>query len=145
MRRRGYDVEARRSQVGTSTDNYEVWFNGLKYRSSYVPRENKEFRKNWVQRSYDTLTKSLEKNPEGSRGFLAFRYEKLGSGHTISWEIKNGEVVFYDSQNSKNPLDVDKILSFSDQNYLWGRLDNCKPTDEVSMAVISKRDKKEMG
>lgn len=142
MRRRGYDVEARRSGHGNSTDTYKTWFDGVEMKNSFTPRANNESRKSWVERSYNSLVKSLEENPNGSRGFCAFNFEKMNSGHTISWEIENGEVVFYDSQHHSNPLSVDKVFSFSDQNYLWGRLDNCKVTDEVSMAVVSRKDKK---
>lgn len=138
LRRRGYDVRARRSGHGNSTSRYTDMFLGLKQQVSSLSRESKESRKSWVMRSYQYLTKNLEANPEGSRGFVAFKYEKMNGGHTMFWEIQNGQVVFYDGQ-SGGTSGVDKCLSFSDQNYLWGRLDNCSITDEVGTVAVSRK------
>lgn len=138
LRRRGYDVRARRSGHGNSTSRYTDMFPGLKQQVSSLSREAGESRKSWVMRSYQYLAKNLEANPEGSRGFVAFNYEKMGSGHTMFWEIQNGQVIFYDGQ-SGGTSGVDKCLSFSDQNYLWGRLDNCSITDEVGTVAVSRK------
>lgn len=137
LRRRGYDVRARRSGHGISTSRYSDMFLGLKQQVSSISRGN-ESRKSWVMKSYQYLVKNLEANPEGSRGFLAFNYEKTSSGHTIFWEIQNGQVVFYDGQ-SGGMSGIDKCLSFSDQEYLWGRLDNCSITDEVGTVAVSRK------
>lgn len=138
LRRRGYDVEARRKASGISTNQYSDWFEDVEYRYSNEPKAPGESRKQWVVKNYDKLTKSIEQLPDGARGFCAFEYEGLGKGgHTISWEVQDGEVVFYDAQSGGT--NVDKVLSFSDQNYVWGRLDDRKLKAQVTEACVSKK------
>lgn len=139
MRQRGYDVQARRRAYGYVSSAYKEWFSGLKIENVKTNRESKESRKQFVERGYDNLTKALEKYPNNSRGFIAFSYEGTSSGHTISWQVKDKEVYFYDAQGKKT--DADKVLSFSDQNYEYGRLDNCILKPAVAETVISRRTK----
>lgn len=140
MRRRGYDVRARRKAQGVSTDGYKNWFDGLKMESSRTERKEKQSMRSWVNESYDNLCKSLEQKGNGARGFVAFSYRGQGSGHTLFWEVQNGSVDFYDGQSGKkNPGDV---FSFSDQDYLYGRLDTCKLKPEITETCVS-RDFKE--
>lgn len=135
MRRRGYDVVARKKAQGISTDQYNNWFEGIRPQSSVVPRQPKQSRKDWVNASYDTLCKNLEKNPKGSRGYVAFSYEKVGSGHTLFWEVSDNGVSFYDAQSGKkNPGDV---FSYSDQQYVYARLDNCRLRPNVTETCMS--------
>ena len=135
MRRRGYDVRARKKAQGVSTSQYSEWFDGVQNETSYVERKPKQSRKDWVNENYNTLCKNLEKKGDGARGFVAFQYEKQGSGHTLFWEVQNGSVNFYDGQSGKkNPGDV---FSFSDQKYLYARLDNCKLKPSVTETCIS--------
>lgn len=136
MRRRGYDVQARRKATGIQTKQYDDWFAGVKHESSQVERRPKQSRKDWVNASYDKLCQSIEKKGDGARGYVAFQYEKQKSGHTLFWEVQNGSVTFYDGQSGKvNPGDV---FSFSDQRYEYGRLDNCKLKPAVTETCISR-------
>lgn len=140
MRRRGYDVKARKKAQGISTAQYADWFDGVKPEASLVFRDPKQSRKEWVNASYDVLCKSIEKHGNGSRGYVAFQYEKMNSGHTLFWEVSNGSVSFYDAQSGKkNPGDV---FSYSDQRYIYARLDNCKLKPEVTETCISSDYKK---
>lgn len=140
MRQRGYDVQARRRAYGADVSKYHDWFDNVEINNSSISRQKGESRKDWVKKSYDQLTKNLEEYPSGSRGFLAFNYEGSTSGHTISWETKGKNVTFYDAQGKKT--DADKVLSFSDQDYLFGRLDNCPVKDQIGEMVISRKDKR---
>lgn len=140
MRQRGYDVQARRRAYGADVSKYHDWFDNVKINNSNVSREKGESRKDWVEKNYTQLTKKLEEYPSGSRGFLAFSYEGSSSGHTVSWEVKDKNVTFYDAQGKNT--NADKVLSFSDQNYLFGRLDNCRVKDQIGEMVISRKDKK---
>lgn len=140
MRQRGYDVQARRRAYGADVSKYHDWFNNVKIENSSISRQKGESRKDWVEKNYKQLTKNLEEYPSGSRGFLAFTYEGVNSGHTISWEVKDKNVTFYDSQG-KNTA-ADKVLSFSSQDYLFGRLDNCSLKDGIGEMVVSRKEKK---
>lgn len=140
MRRRGYDVKARRKATGISTGDYDNWFENVKHETAQVERQPKQSRKSWVNASYDNLCQNLEKKGNGARGYVAFNYEKQRSGHTLFWEVQNGSVTFYDGQSGKvNPGDV---FSFSDQNYLYARLDKCKLKPAVTETCISRDYKK---
>lgn len=140
MRQRGYDVQARRRVYGYVSDAYKDWFGNVKIESTKVNREPKESRKDFVERGYKNLTDTLEKYPNGSRGFIAFSYEGTKSGHTISWQVKDKEVTFYDAQGKTTS--ADKVLSFSDQNYEYGRLDNCTLKPAIAETVVSRKDKR---
>lgn len=139
MRQRGYDVQARRRIFGYTTNTYNDWFNGLKIENSRTIREPKESRKRFVERGYENLTKSLEKYPNGSRGFIAFAYEGTHSGHTLSWQVKDGAVSFYDAQGRSTA--ADRVLSFSSQNYEYGRLDTCSLKPAIAESVVSRKGK----
>lgn len=140
MRQRGYDVQARRRIFGYQTDAYKEWFNNLDIKEVKTTREPKESRKAFVEKGYSNLTKELEKYPDGARGFIAFNYEGVQSGHTISWQVKNREVTFYDAQGKTT--NADKVLSFSDQNYEYGRLDNLTLKPAIAETVVSRKGKK---
>lgn len=137
MRRRGYDVEARRSGHGMSTSKYSDWFENVEYKNVKGIRIKGESRKSWVMGTYEALTKEIEKLPEGARGFCAFQYENMRNGHTVSWEIKNGSVTFYDGQSGNTK--TDKVFSFSNQNYVWARLDDLKLKPGITDACVSKK------
>lgn len=140
MRRRGYDVEARKKAKGITSNQYDDWFDGLVHESSHVERLPGQSRKEWVIQNYNQLCKKIEAKGNGSRGYVAFQYQKFGSGHTLFWEVFNGEVTFYDGQSGKkNPGDV---FSFSDQRYEYGRLDNCKLKSDITETCISRDYKK---
>lgn len=135
MRRRGYDVRARKKAQGINTNQYSDWFDDVQNETSYIARKSKQSRKEWVNENYDALCRELEKKGNGSRGYVAFQYEKQHSGHTLFWEVQNGSVTFYDGQTGKkNPGDV---FSFSDQRYLYARLDTCKLKPAVTETCIS--------
>lgn len=142
MRRRGYDVQARRKACGITDTDYMKWFDGVQFKQSVVKRVEGETEKEWVNKGYDALCKKLEKNPNGSRGFVGFAYRGMSSGHTLFWEVQNGSVTFYDAQSGKkNPGDV---FSFSNQAYTYGRLDNCKLKPEVTTTCVSRDLKKRL-
>lgn len=137
MRRRGYDVQARRSGKGMSTGKYSEWFENVQYNQVTGNRKPGESRKYWVTKTYEALTREIEKLPEGARGFCAFQYENMRNGHTVSWEIKDGSVIFYDGQSGNTKTDT--VFSFSNQNYTWARLDNLKIKPGITDACVSKK------
>lgn len=139
LRRRGYDVEARRKASGTATDKYSDWFKGVDYKVSKTDRQPGQSRKDWAMASYNNLCKKLEGYPNGARGFVTIQYDKLGAnGHTFSWEIQGGQVKFIDPQ-AGNSKPVDQSFSFSDQNFVYGRLDNLQVKPEITETCMNKK------
>lgn len=140
MRRRGYDVRARRKAHGLVEDAYNDWFEGVKLEYPKIDRLPKESRKSYVNRSYDNLCNEIEKCGNGSRGYVGICYEKMGSGHSMYWEVSNGKVTFYDGQSktTKN----DKLFALADPSmHSYARLDNLKLKEGITDTVISKKGK----
>lgn len=137
MRQRGYDVIAQPRPFGESSDIYHRWFDNLKIQNSFTSRQGGESRRAFVEKSYNKLVLDLIENGEGARGFVCFDYEGTNSGHTLSWQVSGNGVTFYDAQIGKT--DATKSMALSDQNYLWGRLDNCSIKDDITTAVENRK------
>lgn len=142
MRRRGYDVRSLPTNLGANAGMYHDYFDGVKLKNSSVQRLPSESRKQWVTKNFDALKRDLERNGESARGFLSFTYEKGKvdyrplSGHTINWVNESDGVHFYDSQSGKR--DATELLSLSNQDYVWGRLDNCTVKNSVVERIESR-------
>lgn len=138
MRARGYDVRARKKANGITENEIKSWFNGAKIEHPKIERMPKESRKSFVNRSYDNLCNQIEKFGNGSRGYVGVQYEKVGSGHAMYWTVSEGRVNFYDGQNKKSNVQVDKVFALADPTkHSFARLDNCKENTRVTEAVIS--------
>lgn len=138
MRQRGYDVKATKRSIGVSSTEYLKYYKGVKIDNSSVARKERQSRKAWVQESYNKLCSDIEKVGPKARGFLAFTYENASSGHTIMWATdSSGSVSFFDPQNgSRNATNT---MSLSNQNYEWGRLDNCQVSNNITDLVENRR------
>lgn len=125
MRRRGYDVSAIPKQSHYTIENAAEWYE--------PPAKVKEYE------GTSDLEKKLLKEGEGASGNLAL-YWAQGGGHSVYWEVKNGEVVIRDAQTNK----VQKVEDF--EGYLgdyghYIRTDNLD-LDHTVMETIIRNDKK---
>lgn len=139
MRSRGYDVRARSKAQGAVTEQlYSNMFEDFTMIHAGVERQPKESRKAYANRAYNELCNKIEKNGNGSRGYVGIQYEKMNSGHAMYWKVENNRVTFYDGQSGKaNP---DTLFALSDPNYYqYARLDNLKLKDGVTEAVVSRK------
>lgn len=138
MRSRGYDVIARSSGHGHIITDYLKWFEGFKQNETGLKKEAGESRRQYVDRAYDALCNAIEKEGNGSSGYVGISYDKMlgGSGHAMFWKVEDGKVTFYDGQTGKiNPGD---IFSLADPStYRWARLDNLKLKPEITEVVRS--------
>lgn len=138
MRARGYDVRARKKANGVTENEIKSWFNNTKIEHPKIERMPKESRKSFVNRSYDNLCNQIEKFGNGARGYVGVQYEKVRSGHAMYWTVSDGRVNFYDGQNKKSNVQVDKIFALADPTkHSFARLDKCKENPHVTEAVIS--------
>lgn len=145
LRRRGYDVQSRSAATGRISD-YSKRFDGYETKRLNYEKTSKMSRKEYIQSSYNDALNVIEKEGEGARGcFNIFYDKKLNqvAGHTMFWEITNGEVKIYDPQSGKDSV-AQKCLSLSDpSSWSYGRLDNLKLNDSITESVINvKEDKK---
>ena len=124
MRQRGYDVEASASYQFTANTDEEIesWYEGGKFtkcKSRDVNQIEKEI---------------LATNPDGARGQFGI-FWTVGGGHSVSYEVINGEVYIRDCQVNKKY----KLKDFPYKECLAGadymRTDNLKLTDKALVGV----------
>lgn len=123
LRRRGYDVTAKPSNVGNYPD---VLMTDL-YEGAHADmlRGN-----TWGQ----VLQNAVKKYPEGARGVLGV-YGPFGGGHEMAWEVHNGRVEIIDGQrNVRSSLEELKETGWVPGKAQFIRTDNLK----VKMNAISK-------
>lgn len=117
LRRRGYDVSAKKASSGYTTDDLARWFNKPKTESS---GSFDDFHKDYVKwvfdpyhtsRLYDINTckkqaddtiKQLVAQGDGARGYLGINWNASpGSGHAIHYTVKGDKVQIEDAQTGK--------------------------------------------
>ena len=119
LRRRGYDVTAMASSSGNITD---VLVNSL--------YENPKTEKISASNFTNVFRKAEQKYPEGSRGQVTVSGPYMG--HSVAWEIRNGQMEVYDTQRNKkmNPGEFSKY-GFYSSNVKFIRTDNLKVKPEA--------------
>lgn len=142
MRRRGYDVIARSNGRGIVRDEYKEYFDGIEFNSiKNTTRSKGESRKEFLNRTYNDLLNSMEKEGEGARGIVSITYEGTNSGHAMFWEVSNGHTKIFDAQNPN--INTDRIMSLSDpKNTTWFRTDKLDLKDKITETCRSNLKKK---
>lgn len=129
LRRRGYDVEALGGH-GIQVKDWKRLFANNTSTYHYVEEEGLS--------PLENVTKQLMKHGEGARGSIFVEWKTKEEGHYFSWEIKNGEIRFVDSQNGL--LDVssyfDRVIPSS---IIATRWDNLKPRRLITVLCKDKR------
>ena len=137
LRRRGYDVAAvdedtYRKSGGTLNDLVDCYDNAKLIDQSYIARKYNISEKSSTGHPTKELVSCMEKEMlsggEGARGNFLTVWS-LGGGHSISWEVENGEIVYRDCQNNEK-VDIDKWLGMSDEFYYF-RTDNLTPNERI--------------
>lgn len=145
MRRRGYDVRARRSPSGFN--NAEI----LKfYKGATTKRMTAEDPPTWFSGKYmkDNIKKlgdALEKEGLNQRGLLTISYMNKFSGHALFWETDSqGKLTIYDGQSKK--VNPNECLSLMDpRGTLIINTTKATPADNIGELVVSrKRGKKDV-
>ena len=143
LRRRGYDVAAvdedtYRKSGGTLDDLVDCYDNAKLIDQSYIARKYNISKESLSAHPTKELVSCMEKEMvsegEGARGNFLTVWS-LGGGHSISWEVENGEVVYRDCQTSEK-VDIDKWLGLSDEFYYF-RTDNLTPNERIADYVQS--------
>lgn len=142
MRRRGYDVQARRASSGKTNSQLADCFEKPKLASLNISQNSGESKKNYKTRAYSQLCNEIEKQGNGARGYISMFFDKIGAGHAMYYEVINGKVQFYDPQSGQ----TGKIINaaFSDcrpETIMYSRLDNLKPKPAVMECCVSRKDK----
>lgn len=141
LRRRGYDVTAKTATRGFYPEDVTRWYPDAEVKtvkSEPIPVEDfDDPEKYWAgqkaraKKNADKLIKELEKQPEGARGNLMVTWAGATGGHSMVYEIIDGEVVILDGQSNKVYEDPYEILMKTDFDYTYARLDNVDINPEM--------------
>lgn len=117
MRRRGYDVKATRSLSGTGQDAQGLYSATTpKSLDRAVRKEHGRPQSVWGQNAINTkvngrdmspegkskaIFDALSREPEGSRGELAFGWP-FGGGHSVAYEVINGRASVFCTQTQRS-------------------------------------------
>ena len=126
MRRRGYNVKAKLDTQGTYDNQLSKWFKGAKFENVGDPslKFNKPLFGDKTAKTYaESVIDDMKKYPEGSRGDIHVQWLAFGSGHSMFWEIQNGNLVIRDAQIAKTYDDPMKVLKKT-TNVRVARIDN---------------------
>lgn len=144
LRRRGYDVTAVDEDMyhksgGTLNDLLNCYDSPMLIDQSYVARKYNISEESLSEHPTEELVSCMEKEMlsegEGARGnFLTIW--TLGGGHSISWEVENGEIVYRDCQSNEK-IDIDNWLGLSNEFYYF-RTDNLTPNENI-LDYVQKR------
>ena len=143
LRRRGYDVAAvdedmYRKSGGTLNDLVDCYDNAKLIDQSYIARKYNINEESLSGHPTKELVSCMEKEMlsegEGARGNFLTVWS-LGGGHSISWEVENGEIVYRDCQTNEK-VELDKWLGISDEFYYF-RTDNLTPNERIADYVQS--------
>lgn len=108
LRRRGYEVYANGDNVGYTTQTFNRWYKNPKVRfaNEFNITAAKKLRLETGKEptlsqvrteGYKLAQEALRSQPEGSRGNLCVTW-KHGGGHSMIYEIRNGELIIRDAQ-----------------------------------------------
>lgn len=108
LRRRGYEVRAKKASYGYMTEDLLHWYPKAKIKTVTGTKE---------------LISELVSQGEGARGNLCVAWKNMYSGHSVAYEVSGGKVQIVDSQSGTiyNPK---AFLSNCKPTYEYARLDN---------------------
>lgn len=121
MRRRGFDVMAKtKGDEGYWEADVYQWYKNPEFVALSETKDQQD--------AYDKLTTRLKEYGEGARGMVSGIWDMppYTGGHTIAWQIIEGEAVFLDGQINKvydEPYD-DIFSGFVKDEIRYARLDN---------------------
>lgn len=142
LRRRGYDVTANKSTDGFETGAVNDWYPDAEIKtvkSDPIPTikdsQGREYLTSdyWneqparAEKNAKKLIKELEKQPDGARGNLMVTWAGFSGGHSMVYEIVDGEVMILDGQSNKiydSNSEIMDLLSNCDGDLNYARLDN---------------------
>lgn len=167
MRRRGYDVQARRRDDGSNAGDLSGMFKGGEIKALHNDFDNDPFFKTKLKnpsqkeqdqfykqldeyslKGYQNLCGELSKGGLGARGIVVVGWQssavdmtKRGSFfHAINYEVKEDQVHFYDSQAASQHPEWSHGFSWQyadPRDYQYMRTDNLEPADNIGRAVVS--------
>lgn len=134
LRRRGYEVYAKGREHGLTDKEIVSCYKppkDAKY-TNIKPMINKKNNKpmpvNVRQKYINQTILTACKGKEGARGLMGLVWW-YGGGHSIAWEIKNGQVIYIDGQSNKVSTKIPNLNYVSNK---WSNSVNFMRTDTLT-------------
>lgn len=140
LRRRGYDVTANKAVQGFETAAVTDWYPDAKVKTVksepipqmegdriYLTQDYWNEQPARAEKNAKKLINELEKQPDGARGNLMVTWAGFSGGHSMIYEIVDGEVMILDGQSNKiydSNSEIMELLSNCDGDLEYTRLDN---------------------
>lgn len=115
LRRRGYEVRAKKASYGYLTEEVKAWYPRAIVKK-LTCKTNKEMR--------ESLKNDLIKQGNGARGNLMITWAAMRGGHSVAYEINNGNLKIVDAQINKIYNNPDSFLRKCSSVVEYARLDN---------------------
>lgn len=123
LRRRGYEVRAKKASYGYLTQDVKAWYPKAKINTvSGVDQKGRPSNKAMIS----NLKNELVKQGNGARGNLMVTWKNMKGGHSVAYEILNGQLCIVDAQIGKLYNNVDSLLKRCEPTVEYARLDNVK-------------------
>ena len=121
LRRRGYDVTAKKALYGYKSEDINTWYPKAKIKKiTGLNEEGKPSRSAMIKQ----LKEELVKQGDGARGNLMIKWARMRGGHSVAYEISNGELRLIDAQVNRIHTKPEKLLYRSSNVIEYARLDN---------------------
>lgn len=152
LRHRGYDVAANKASTGYYEADQKRWFPKVNYKNySFTPddfpkvnkvknpasrlvRETAFANKKKRHMLAERMITDMQKEPDGSRGFVTLTWQGLRGGHAMYYKKNNGEIRIYDGQTGKEYKNPYKVLD-NGCDFSYARSDNLKFNDKTIKEV----------
>ena len=126
LRRRGYDVNAERISSGLQYTDVKRYYPDAEVRRVTGATTTAELNQKTKE--------ALISQGEGARGNLMVQWQGGAGGHSMAYEVHNGEVKIYDAQSGE-VHETEEIIAYT-MAVSYARLDNVEPDwDRIKEAV----------
>ena len=121
LRRRGYEVNAKKASYGYLPDDITAWYPKAKVNTiTGVNPKGKPSVDDMIAKTKAELTGQ----GNGARGNLMIKWRGMRGGHSVAYEIKNDKLIIIDAQTGKIHTNPDRLLRRSRNEIRYARLDN---------------------
>lgn len=125
LRRRGYEVEAKKASVGYFDNDIKAWYPKAKIEKIEDSEAKYKYRP-MNEKMMKQVKNTLISQGDGARGNLMITWANTFSGHSVAYEVTNGALTLVDAQSGKVYKDPDKLLRRCSKSLTYARLDNVK-------------------
>ena len=123
LRRRGYEVRARKASYGYKVEDLNVWYPKAKINTIKGVNEKGKASTKAMMRN---VKSELVKQGDGARGNLIVKWRNMRGGHSVAYEVQNGKLSIIDAQSGKIYDDPGRFLMKCSPEVSYARLDNVK-------------------